>query len=249
MQTDRHVERVDRYYSFILGCSPQQHSEGGLSACESERRLECEEGYGSRWPVLILKRQGDWHVSAAPALLGQILPVVQGAQGQGGFSTELRAGIQDLIAKRLRGKLVRSFHTLCLLPPNELPVQGPPPGLLVRPMALAEKPTNRVPAESVKLGTAFGVFDGAALVSWAEATPLPIVTPRFGILLVGIETTEGYRRRGCARAALSALTGRALAMELTPLYACSVTNVASLRTALSCGYRLHAEILRLQVEE
>jgi predicted GNAT family acetyltransferase len=122
-----------------------------------------------------------------------------------------------------------------------------PPGYTLRPVTLVDKPAN-IPQESVLAGTALGVFTPAdEVVSWVEATPLPTVTSRHGVMLVGIETREGYRRQGLAKAALAELTRHVIARCNVPLYACAHVNDASQRTALACGYRLYGETLRVQV--
>jgi hypothetical protein len=179
-------------------------------------------------------------------LLSLALNTVQPARSTGRFDRALAAALREIVARQ--HTVQYAGHSLLFIPAVDTPASAAdtlPDGTVIRPIMLQEKPSD-VPDESVQAGTAFGVFIGNALVSWAEATPLSTVTPRFGVMLVGIETVEGYRQRGYARAVLAALTARVISMGCVPLYSCAQQNIASQRTALSCGYELYGESIRVQ---
>lgn len=53
---------------------------------------------------------------------------------------------------------------------------------------------------------------------------------------VGIETAVGYRRKGYAKRALSALIRELEGRGIRPIYICSENNRASVKTAESCGF-------------
>ncbi len=53
---------------------------------------------------------------------------------------------------------------------------------------------------------------------------------------VGIDTLQGYRRMGIAKALVARLTGRVLERGRIPYYATWISNIGSQRTALSVGY-------------
>lgn len=55
-------------------------------------------------------------------------------------------------------------------------------------------------------------------------------------LEIGIETVEGYRSRGFARLACSALIDYCLENNLEPVWSCRLENTASYRLALSLGF-------------
>ncbi len=57
---------------------------------------------------------------------------------------------------------------------------------------------------------------------------------------IGVETSPVYRRRGYARAVVSAVIGEIAQRGGQALYGCSPDNAASIATALSCGCALHA---------
>jgi hypothetical protein len=237
------ASRSDAYFSAVLGASVRR-GEGGLHVTECARRLASEEGYGGAWPAYVLKQGMEWWLSIAPGLPASIPSVVERAYATGRYdstlASELSAALLPICTIRYGG------HALLFIPSQAPEPIVLPAGCVVRPITMPEKPRN-VPDESVEAGTAFGVFVDGTLVCWAEATPLPTVTPQFGVTLVGIETAEGYRRRGFAHVALTALTRYVLDMGNVPLYSCASTNLASQRTALSCGYRLYAESIRLQL--
>ncbi len=245
--TDDTEARVNAYFAAMLGLTVDDVQEDGLYAGESHRRLERWEGYGSVWPVLLLRKGNRWWLSVAPGLLDAVLPVVQAAYAGDGFVTALA----DVMGKALSGRLdigvAHRSHQY--VPARETPRIDVPEGYTIQPVTPAQKPPN-IPDESVAAGTALGAYidgDGTP-VSWVEATPLPTATPRYGVMLVGIETQEGHRRRGLAKALLAELTRRVLDMGRVPLYSCSTTNIASQRTALACGYRLYGETLRLRAQ-
>ena len=245
MHAPTHIQRADAYLSFVLDCPVGPDVRSGLQSRESGRRLRPEEGYAAAWPICVLRKGDAWWVSAAPGLPRKVSSAVAAARGDPGFGPSLIARIR----RALPGEwAVRWHHSLLFVPPREARAADNPAGCLIRPMTLAEKPRRSVPEESVALGTAFGAFVGGELASWAEATPLPTVTERFGVMLVGIETRVAFRRRGYARAALAALTREVVGRGLTPLYGCAATNVASARTARSCGYAQYGEMLRFEVE-
>jgi len=172
--------------------------------------------------VLILRKKGAWWLAVAPELLAEALPAVQTACGQPGFPDSLISGMRAVLANRYE---IRPVHALLFVPPERPRASPNPTGRVVRAITADERPDN-VPKESVEAGTAFGLFVGGTLACWAEATPLPTVTNRFGVMLVGIETAEGFRRRGYACAALAALTEHVVGIGRTPLYGCSARNTA-----------------------
>jgi predicted GNAT family acetyltransferase len=174
------------------------------------------------------------------------MSIVEPAYSAGRFDGTLAAALRDIVASQ--HTVQYAGHSLLFIPAVEASASASdtlPDRAVVRPITPQEKPSN-VPEQSVEAGTAFGIFMDDILVSWAEATPLPTVTSRFGVMLVGIETAEGFRQRGFARAGLTALTVRVISMGRVPLYSCAQHNVASQRTALSCGYRLYGESIRVQ---
>jgi hypothetical protein len=185
-----------------------------------------------------------------------VIPIAA-ARPAGRFDDALAAALRSAVSecRPACGPIRYAGRSLLFIPACEPPLPAPPDGYTIRPLSRSDNTTGPggafVPFESIDAGTAFGAFTGGSagdvLASWAEATPLPTVTPQFGVALVGIETAAEHRRRSLARAVLAALTRRVLDLGRVPLYSCAASNVASQRTALSCGYALYAEAIRLQV--
>ena len=78
------------------------------------------------------------------------------------------------------------------------------------------------------------VLDGEP-VAFAGTHPAGAFANRIGDVMVG--TLEGYRRRGCGRAVVSATTGALLQQGRVAVYGTDEENAASVRTALAVGYR------------
>jgi predicted GNAT family acetyltransferase len=100
------------------------------------------------------------------------------------------------------------------------------------------------PEESLRDGTAFGVVVDGKLVSLASVVPTPEATSNYRLAWPGVETVPEYRRRGYGKAVVSAVTETLLSRDITPVYSCSVTNIASAKTAKSVGYQLYGEKLQ-----
>ena len=76
------------------------------------------------------------------------------------------------------------------------------------------------------------VLEGDTVVSWCMAEY--VGDGRCGI---GIETTEGYRRRGFAAAAATAFLCLCRERELRPHWECWANNAGSVATAEKVGFR------------
>ena len=237
-------DRFDDYFSNMIGQSVDGNPDQAVQVFETSRRLQCEEGYGSVWPILILKKAASWWVSTAPGLKDEIEDAIQPFLAGDGFTPALIGALKNILSRQYA---VKSHpHSQVFRPAMPVLEVQLPGECMLRLIRMDEKP-QLVPEESVEWGTAFGVYHSGKLASWAEVTPLPSITPRFGVMLVGIETLPEYQRRGYARAVLAQATRRVLAIGNIPIYHCGVQNVASQRTALSCGYQLYGETLRFQV--
>ncbi len=237
-------DKLDDYFADIIGHPLDSNPDRAIQVYESPRRLQFEEGYGSIWPIFILRKAESWWVSTAPGLKDEVEAAIQSFLARDGFTPTLIETLNNILSKQYA---VKSHpNSLVFRPAAPVPEVQLPGDSMLRPIRMDEKP-QWVPEESVAWGTAFGVYHLGKLASWAEVTPLPNITPRFGVMLVGIETLPEFHRRGYARAVLAQATRRVLAMGNIPLYHCSEKNVASQRTALSCGYQLYGETLRFQV--
>lgn len=240
------LNKANAYMSQILGLKISDNS-CGVYGCESERRTRPEEGYGMPWVVAILRRGNAWWISALPRLLPEILPLVNpGNEGVSGFSNELINGITGVLSAK--GIKVKSHpHALCYLPGGKAVFEQPVEN--IRKITKSDDISKfgyGIPLDSIEFGSAFGAFQDNDIIGFAEATPLSSVIENFGIMLVGIEVVEQYRERGLGHSLLFTLTNHILNIGKLPWYHCSVTNIASQKTALSCGYAEYGQLLRFQ---
>jgi RimJ/RimL family protein N-acetyltransferase len=84
-------------------------------------------------------------------------------------------------------------------------------------------------------GKVFGQIADGKVVSWAAVKPLSDV-----VWDLSIETVPEHRGRGYARSAVSAALRHVFASGRLAGWGCDRTSVASLRTALSVGFRRYA---------
>ena len=229
-QYNEHRQRADRYFGHMFGVDSEQ-ARSLVTVAVTDRRTRHEEGYGNAWPVLALSRESGLWLSLAP-------------------SAESLAEVLAGELRERRGRFAVKPSQI-FVPSAQPPAAATIEGAEIRPIH-APVPSwggGTVPTESIAQGTAFGVYLGSELAAWAEATPLPQATARFGVLLVGIETHPEYRRQGYARAVLTRLTEEAHRRDLTPVYFCGGNNVASQRTALAAGYVPYGEWWRIRATD
>jgi len=92
---------------------------------------------------------------------------------------------------------------------------------------------------------AFAYFLDGRAVAFAGTHPVGNFSDRIGNVMVG--TLDGYRRRGCGKALVSATTGRLLNQERVAVYGTNDDNVASIRTAQSVGYRTYCHTFQVRL--
>lgn len=222
-----HINRAERWFGFMLDSGLRPENTTG-EMIRSLRRTAAEEGFGSPCAVMALAAQGGLCISASP----DAYDVLEKFLGH-------NPGRKDDWLKDYR-------HELVYLPAEVRPEQalhGPGEIQLITPAT--RPPGYSVPEDSVKAGTALGVFLAGEIVAWSEATPLKLSTPEFGVMLVGMETAPEYRGRGYAKALLGRLTAEVCARGLSPVYCCGQDNAASRKTAEACGYELYGKWWRI----
>ena len=94
---------------------------------------------------------------------------------------------------------------------------------------------------------AYGVFQDRKLVSATDAPDIPYMSDL--IVEPGINTLQGYRRRGYGRIAAGAMVDYLLKNGKVPIWSCRASNQASSRLAESIGYVRFADILSLSIDE
>ena len=96
-----------------------------------------------------------------------------------------------------------------------------------------------VPDECLAKGTAFGFIQDGLIVSVAYAHQSGIMTDQ--VADIGVETTSRCRRKGFAKAAVSALVADFTSRGGEARYGCHPDNTASMATARCVGFVPYAE--------
>ena len=248
------TERLDAFYSEVLGCPVTDIAPGEIHVVASERRLRREEGYGVIVPFWLLLTRGRCVISVRPELAEPVQAIVRDApDAKALFGAEYAGPIEEVCRTVLPADVVerlRNSHSLGFYVDQEhfrpFTVSGCRRLMTEDRELIAEM--NRVsvfgcPDESVQDGTAFGVITDGKLVARSSVVPTPEATGKYVLAWPGVETLSDYRRRGYAKAVVSGTTETLLAQGITPAYDCAITNVGSESTARSLGYRLYSEKL------
>ena len=211
---------------------------------ESIRRLKPEEGFSDKWPAFILRKKKGVFISLSPMLHEKVShPLHSSSFINMPVDSLTREFTSILVDEDTINQVGCSFIYL----PDEISGKiNIPKGFKLKGIKIGENTSGStyVPNESINEGTAFGIYEDDKLVSWAEATPLPTRTDETGIMLIGIETESRYRGKGFAKACLKVVTKKVLEINKIPLYFCSIKNIASQKTVLSCGYKIYGEMYR-----
>lgn len=93
----------------------------------------------------------------------------------------------------------------------------------------------------VAQGCVYGIYADGRLVSATDMPDVPYMADE--VAEPGINTLEGYRRRGYARIVVGALLEHLLEMGRVPLWSCNAGNAASQRLAESVGFRKLADVI------
>jgi len=147
-------------------------------------------------------------------------------------------------AARRDRKVTNTGPALCFVlgaPPPEPEI---PAGLELRAVDAAWM-RERQPMGEFENGVGKGEQDGRAFrnqyaVALFDERNEPVavggVFLTFGLQEIGVDVVRTHRGQGLGRVVVLAATRMALEHGGTPIYGCSVTNIRSNRTALSCGY-------------
>ncbi len=249
------ITRLDNFHTETMGYPLAEAKPGEIRVVRSERRLRKEEGYGVVFAFWMLLSYDRCVISVRPDLKEPIEEVVNDAAGAKELFTEkyrklihevCRTMMPDDIAERLRpsqsyGFYIDEEHFLPFTVPGCRRLTEDDRELIQEMTGSSE---YGCPEESLVDGTAFGVVTDGKLVSLASVVPTPEATSKYHLSWPGVETLPDYRRRGYAKSVVSGVTETLLPRDITPVYSCSVTNIASANTARSVGYQLYGERLQ-----
>lgn len=234
--------------SMRLGTDLRQGPRGGLEVVESPLRLRREASFAYiRVAWLLALDAGPTFLSVPPEAGGSAKALL-GGRNPDVDDPSLPARLTEAVAASLKRSGIaapdRAFR-------DELHACT---GATWRPHALSSVVRLRSeqipPADGLSLptqcfpdGVAFGVVQDERVVCCAYAHRTGLMEDRLADL--GVETASAYRRRGFAQATVSAVVGHVLSSGGEAHYACAPSNVASLATAASVGFKRYGRSLIL----
>lgn len=241
---------VDRYTGIRLGLDLGDVEPGKTRVVESERRLACEPSYGhvhALWYMCMF--DGRHVVSVPPGSGGEIEMLLR-------RMTATATMADERLAASLRKPVDRALSAAGLHPVDRLLRETVfacnADHLRPHPVSTCRRLTDdSVPAsEGIDLpkhcfpdGIVYGVVVGNEIASCALAHRAGIMEDV--VCDVGVETASAHRRRGYAKATVSALVNTFTDRGGEARYACSPDNEASIATARSIGFAPYAECLIL----
>ena len=241
---------VDEYVSTRLGPLLPTLPEGRHTVVESSRRLTAEQSYGyvhALWWVWLA--DGRSVVSVPPGFAHEIRRLL-GSPGSD------EAIFEDDLADRLRPPVDRALREAGLLSTDRILldlVLACDASLLRRhPHAACQalKDSAIPPADGLHLpthcfpdGHVFGVVADGEIASFAFAHRSDVLENQ--VADIGVETAASHRRKGFARAVVSALVADFVERGGEARYGCSPDNVASRATAASVGFVPYAKSMIL----
>jgi len=232
---------VDRYMGLRLGVEMAGIRPGQLHVVESPRRLAREMSYGyvhALWWVWLHDERTA--VSVVPGAGEEVRRIAAAVTERDEFfDLGLAERLKVPADRALRGagrpvsdRVLSDVFFVCnakLLRPHR---HGDCRRLTDESIAPAEG--LRLPTHCFPDGVAYGVVADGRIVSVAFAHRAGVMED--SVADVGVETAPGYRRRGYAQTAVSALVEHFTRSGGEARYGCSRGNVASMATARSVGF-------------
>jgi GNAT superfamily N-acetyltransferase len=241
---------IDRYMGERLGAELFGLPKVRVTVVESPRRLRPEMSYGfvhALWWVWL--NDGRSVISVPPGLADAVRAGLHSVRSAEDMSNpDVARPLTSVVDTwRRQAGLVESdrlLHGLILacnrktFRPYTLTECQPIRSDSVRAAEGIHMPTHCLPDGSV-----FGVAADGKIVSVAYAHRIGDAEAQ--VADIGVETAEGYRRRGYAKAAVSAVVQAYLQRGGEALYGCASDNVASIATARSVGFVSYARSMVL----
>jgi ribosomal protein S18 acetylase RimI-like enzyme len=232
---------VDEYLGRLLGVDLATVTPGRLAVVESPRRLRRQLTYGfvhALWWVWL--EGGRSAVSVPPGAAEAVRQVAEGVESSGDLfsphlAEQLRAPVSRALVASGLGEVDRVLHDLMFAAAAHL-LRRHHHGDCRRltDASIPAAPGLSLPEHCFPDGIAYGVVVGGWVVSVAYAHRSGVMEDR--VTDLGVETAPGYRRRGYAKTAVSAVVQEITSRGGEALYMCSPENLASRATALGVGF-------------
>ncbi len=238
MTVSSSIEKLNHHFAQQLGCHPEDLERNGVGIVTDDRE---ERGSGGAplpfWAIL----RSDGAVvsvsSAARASTGELLEKTS-------FSDLLSKAYRRRLLQRLRASNQAWYYTfgvqLYCDPLTFTPRQNHPVHTLTEAdLSSVEAPEGLwLHREEIRQGLVFAAMAGNRVVSYARVCALSDWGAE-----VTVATDAAFRRQGLGKSVVTAATREILKESRIAIYACDVHNDASLRLALSLGYRKYANDL------
>ncbi len=239
---------VDKFHGIRMGVDLSGLRPGALTVVESPRRLQREKGYGyirALWWLWL--DDGRSAVSVPPGAGKAVQQIAENIRGIGrniraperildpALAEQLTQPVNTALRAAVLGDVDRVVPDLCFACHGSLLQRhffGDCRRLTDESIPAAEDLT--LPMHCFPDGVAYGVVADGKVVSVACSHRTGVMEDLVADL--GIVTAEAYRRRGCAKTAVSALAEHFIRAGGEARYVCSPGNLASIATARSVGF-------------
>jgi hypothetical protein len=241
---------VDEYLGVLLGADLWAVKRGRTAVVESADRLRAHLSYGFIHALWWVWLEDGRSVASVPPGAGPEVEKVAGGVREAAalFSPSLAEELKAPVTRALsRAGAAPVDRVLCdlMFAGNASLLRRHHRGDCRRLIDASIPPAEglELPTQCFPDGVVYGVVEDAHVGSVAYAHRTGLMEDRIADL--GVETAPGYRRRGYAQTAVSAVVGEITGRGGEGFYKCSPTNLASIATARSVGFLLHAKGLVL----
>jgi hypothetical protein len=248
MGSDRHnFPLVDAFHAARLGVEAERFRRGGIQVVETPLRLRKQRGYGyvrAAWWLWLT--DGGQLVSVPPRTGPAVREMAGGAGGldAGRLGELITPPVNEALGQAGIAPVDRSFEDL-IFACNARMLRRWDCGECrrIRTPDVPTHPGLALPRRCMPDGVLYGVFIDGTVVSYAFSHRTGLMEDRVADL--GVATAGGYRRRGHAKTAVSAVVGHYAREGGEARYACSPDNAASAATARSVGFAPYGRSLVL----
>jgi GNAT superfamily N-acetyltransferase len=232
---------------------------GEIRLISTQRRRHREEAMGGVYPVLLILRRGGLAVSFVPEYAESVRTLIEDLRcPEEVFAQPVRARLPGLLscpgsAETRNPSCTVQWSTEFASPPGTGTSRRRGEGRRLHEKDLPafadfERETGFAPpGDSIREGTAWGVFQEGRLASCAYAISTGLESEEVDLL--GFATREGSRRQGYAGQLLTACIDSVHQLGHTALAQCPFDHVPAVRTAQAAGMSKYADLLKIGVTE
>lgn len=240
---------IDQYFETMLDMNISSLEPRSISVKESPRRLCCEPSYGFVHALLgICYQDSSAAVSVPPGARSVVLDFLEHSLilTQNPFEQEMLDRLVTQINQtRLQAGLpsaTRAYEALLFACNAEIGRRNHLGNCRrLRDESIPPAEGMSLPTQCFPDGIVYGIVEDDQVVSVAYAHRSGKMEDQVADL--GVETAAAYRQRGYAKTVVSAVTAYMTSMGGEAVYTCSVSNQASIATALSVGFAPYGRMI------